>query len=54
MALYYLHEKQNEKSKYKRYFDSLKKDYSNCITMWGPEVLEIIKGAELIPPITTI
>ncbi len=24
MALFYLHEKKNEKSKYKRYFDSLK------------------------------
>ena len=54
MALFYLHEKGNEKSKHKRYFESLKQDYSEFITMWDAEALDIIKGAELTPAIVGI
>jgi len=52
--MYILHEKNNSKWKYKRFFESLDKDNSNHVAMWEEEQMEILKASWLFPHITKL
>lgn len=54
MALWYLEEKKNEQSKCKKYFESLNPNIESCVSMWGQEEFDIIKGSYLEQPIASI
>lgn len=46
-ALCYLHEKNNAKWKYKRYFDSLPQDNTNHVALWEPATHDVLKASWL-------
>jgi len=52
--MYYLHEKNNSKWKYKRYFDSLRQDNSNHVVLWEQEHLDVLKASWLNPHIQSL
>ena len=49
--MFYLHERNNKKWKYKKYFDSLCQDNTNHVVRWGEADREILKGSWLAPHI---
>lgn len=51
MAVWYLEEKKKENSKCKKYFDSLNPNIEECVSMWGQEEFDVVKGAYLAQPI---
>lgn len=55
MALYYISEKKNLKSKHKKFFDQLnQRDMSTHVAMWEPETNEILKACWLHPHIENL
>jgi len=54
IAMYILHEKNNSKWKYKRFFESLGKENSNHVAMWEEEQMEILKPSWLFPHISNL
>jgi len=52
--MYYLHEKNNSKWKYKRYFDSLSQDNSNHVVLWEQEHRDVLKASWLSPHIENL
>jgi hypothetical protein len=49
--MYYLHEKNNKKWKFKKYFDSLIQDNSNHVVRWIEADREVVKASWLAPHI---
>ena len=52
--MFYLHERNNKKWKYKKYFDSLIQDNTNHVVRWGEADREILKGSWLAPHIANL
>ena len=49
--MYYLHEKNNKKWKFKKYFDSLMQDNTNHVVRWEEADCEVLKASWLHPHI---